>query len=161
MESPRGAGGGVVTASGDNTVRDWKSGGELEASLKLTEQKLSAVAVCPTTGAIGIGTEEGPIHIWRSGAKKTRLLEGHTGHVAALAYLPDGRLVSVGEDGKMRFWPATRRVPTEFPSRFPPTVEPPPKQDPPKTGDKPGGSVKLSDLKITKTTADPQRRTSP
>jgi WD40 repeat protein len=31
-------------------------------------------------------------------------LEGHTGHVMALAVLPDGRLISGGEDGTIRLW---------------------------------------------------------
>jgi WD40 repeat protein len=148
--------GGVVTASSDNTIRDWKAGGELEASFKLTDQKLTAVAVCPSTGAISIGTEEGPIHIWRAGAKKTRLLEGHPGRVSALAYLPDGRLVSVGGDGKMKVWPADSPSTDGVAIAGPVAPPPPPKQEPPKKEPpKAAGAVKLGDLKVAKTTADP------
>ncbi len=52
------------------------------------------------------GTEAGPIYVW-SLSEPTRaptVLEGHTGPVNGLSFLPDGRLVSISSDRSVRVW---------------------------------------------------------
>ena len=53
-----------------------------------------------------VGTESGAIFVWSLEAPNAAptVLEGHAGSVNALAFLPDGRLVSVSSDRSVRVW---------------------------------------------------------
>src|SRR5262249_40279011 len=56
----------------------------------------------------------------RQGRPKARLLRGHSWLVEALAFLPDGRLVSGGADGFVRLWGADGRPLRALESRLGP-----------------------------------------
>jgi WD40 repeat protein len=72
--------------------------------LKDAEQAKSA-AISPDGRFAAIGTRAGQVRVldWSSGRELFEL-EGHIGEVKALTFLPDGRLVSAGRDGKLVIW---------------------------------------------------------
>lgn len=64
------------------------------------------LAVSTAAGLAAAGSQDGEIRLWEYNAGWTlRVLSGHKGAVAQVAFLPDGEtLVSAGEDGSIRFW---------------------------------------------------------
>ena len=72
--------------------------------LKGAEQAKSA-AISPDGRFAAVGNRIGQIRVldWRTGAERFEL-EGHIGSVNALAFLPDGRMLSAGEDGRVVVW---------------------------------------------------------
>src|SRR5207249_4947021 len=46
----------------------------------------------------------GDVRLWRGAERISRGSEGHTGAATAVTFLPDGRLVSGGEDGLVKIW---------------------------------------------------------
>jgi polar amino acid transport system permease protein len=66
------------------------------------------LAVNANAGLVAAGSQDGEVRIWDYGADwALRVLSGHEGAVAQVAFLPGGEtLVSAGEDGSMRFWDA-------------------------------------------------------
>ncbi|KAF0811321.1 hypothetical protein IGB42_04216 [Andreprevotia sp. IGB-42] len=55
---------------------------------------------------IASGGRDGVIRIWTSSGRPLRQLAGHVQSVLGLAWLPDGKLVSVSRDRSMRWWDA-------------------------------------------------------
>lgn len=74
--------------------------------LKGASGLLKAGAIDPEGKFVAAGTETGPIHVWSlaNPQRAPRVLEGHTGPVNGLSYLPDGRLVSISSDRTVRLW---------------------------------------------------------
>lgn len=66
---------------------------------------LYSVAVSPDEKTVAAGNRAGRIHFWDVESRAhTRVLDAHTDNVAQLRYLPDGRLLSVGWDGRLKLW---------------------------------------------------------
>lgn len=75
-------------------------------ALQGAEGLLSAGALDRQGERAAVGTESGAIFVWsvaRPEAAPQRL-DGHAGSVNALAFLPDGRLMSVSSDRSVRLW---------------------------------------------------------
>ncbi|WIG99412.1 HEAT repeat domain-containing protein [Myxococcus sp. SDU36] len=96
----------LFSAGADGAVRAW----DWESTRKLHEwtastQPLRAVAVDPSgTYAAGAG-DDGVVHVFTVATGARRDMAGHEGAVRALAFTPrDGRLVSAGDDSKLRIW---------------------------------------------------------
>ncbi|QAT89054.1 WD domain-/G-beta repeat/PBS lyase HEAT-like repeat-containing protein [Corallococcus coralloides] len=94
----------LYTAGADGFVRAW----DWESTKKLKEwsassQPLRAVAVDPTHTYVACAGDDSVVRSFTVATGARRDMPGHEGAVRALAFTPrDGRLVSAGDDGKLR-----------------------------------------------------------
>ncbi|ROZ63406.1 hypothetical protein [Ramlibacter sp. WS9] len=66
---------------------------------------LYSLAVSPDEKTVAAGNRAGRIHFWDVATRThTRVLDAHSDNVAQLKYLADGRLLSVGWDGRLKLW---------------------------------------------------------
>jgi WD40 repeat protein/DNA-binding SARP family transcriptional activator len=85
-------------------VRDLRSGRDVR--LGGAPKDIYDAQVSPDGKAVAVVSESGPVRIWRLDrpAAPERTLSGHRGHVNALAYSRDGRIVTAGADRTVRVW---------------------------------------------------------
>jgi WD40 repeat protein/tRNA A-37 threonylcarbamoyl transferase component Bud32 len=96
----------VVASSGDH-VTVWNvESGQRERRFPLPAALYVAITDDGSTIAAVTDTDR-RIRLWRTGSEPPLLLEGHTAGPAFLSFLPDGRLVSAGNDGSVRTWSAS------------------------------------------------------
>ncbi|RKH61547.1 HEAT repeat domain-containing protein [Corallococcus aberystwythensis] len=94
----------LYTAGMDGFVRAW----DWDSTKKLKEwsassQPLRAVAVDPTHTYVACAGDDSVVRSFTVATGARRDMPGHEGAVRALAFTPrDGRLVSAGDDGKLR-----------------------------------------------------------
>lgn len=76
----------------------------MPTALEGTEGLLSAGAVDKDGKHVAAGSVTGTIFVWTLPKRTPIVLEGHTAAVNDVAFLPDGRLVSVSSDRSVRLW---------------------------------------------------------
>ena len=91
--------GGVV-------VHDLTSSGTM--SLRGVREAVYDARFSPDGEQVATIGERGDVRIWRIDrpSRPERVLKGHKGHVNALVYSRDGRLVTAGADRTIRVWPS-------------------------------------------------------
>lgn len=98
--------GAIVSGSRDRTVRAWSERGDGRVLATLGGAVLSLAVLDAET--VACGSADGRIAIVSRDGERGADLVGHVGWVWALATLPDGHLVSGGDDGTVRLWDAAR-----------------------------------------------------
>lgn len=73
-------------------------------SLEGTEGLLSAGAIDADGKHVAAGSETGRVFVWTLPSRTPVALDGHTASVNDVAFLPDGRLISVSSDRTVRIW---------------------------------------------------------
>ena len=78
-----------------------------EVSLRGAREAIYDAKFSPNGEQVATIGERGDVLVWRIDrpSRPERVLKGHRGHVNALAYSRDGRLVTAGADRTVRIWP--------------------------------------------------------
>lgn len=98
--------GGWVVTAGD-AVRAWQAANGTEAPpLPDGEARVRALAFNQSGERLAAAGADGLVRVWR-GARLWHTLAGHKGDVYAVAFRPDGSLVSTGADETVRMWDLT------------------------------------------------------
>jgi cytochrome c len=122
--------GRAATAGEDGRIAIWRFGREEpDAVLAGHGAPVVALAVAPDGASIASASWDHTVRVWPlagggggggsggsggGGGGAPRVLEGHAQSVNAVAFLPDGRVVSAGYDASIRIWSLV--VPAEAPN---------------------------------------------
>jgi WD40 repeat protein/serine/threonine protein kinase/cell division protein FtsL len=102
----------IVTASGDKTVRIWRTDGTGEpVILRGHDDRVHSAAFSPGGDRIVSASKDKTVRIWRTdGTGEPLILRGHSGAVWSAWFSPDGtRVVSASSDKTVRVWNADGR----------------------------------------------------
>ncbi len=95
----------LASASADGILKRWDLGRNRQLpDLHRDSREYWSVMFAPE-GSLLAAASVGPVQLWDLISQKEKLLQGHAGQVAAVAFSPDGqRLVSADLDGRLIFW---------------------------------------------------------
>ncbi|MBD2778138.1 CHAT domain-containing protein [Iningainema tapete] len=100
-----GYGGIIATASGDKTVKLWKSDGTLLTTLNDHSDKVYAVAFSPDSQMIATGSGDNTVKLWKRDGTLLRTLNGHSDSVYGVAFSRDGNIIATGSgDNTVKLW---------------------------------------------------------
>lgn len=97
--------GRFLTGGEDGRIALWRAGDPSpERVLEAHRGPIVGLAVSPAGDEVASASWDGTVRASPLGGGEGRTYEGHAGNVNAVAYLPDGRIVSAGYDGTVRIW---------------------------------------------------------
>jgi cytochrome c len=101
--------GRFATGGEDGRIALWKPGStEPQSVLAAHEGPIVALSVSPDGKRIASASWDGTARVTNLAGGEPRVLSGHQGQVNGVAWLPDGRIATVGYDGTLRLWNANR-----------------------------------------------------
>lgn len=99
----------VAAGSWDQSVRLWTPSGSAKQTLLGHTAPISSVSFAPHGRQLASASYDGAIKLWQADSGRLeRTLALHRGRVHALAYAPDGTLISGGADLTVKFWDTQR-----------------------------------------------------
>lgn len=100
--------GRFATGGEDGRIALWRPGaGAPERVIEGHRGPIVGLAVARDGSALASASWDGTARVAPlSGEASARVLSGHVGNVNAVAFLPDGRVVTAGYDGTLRLWSA-------------------------------------------------------
>jgi phospholipase A-2-activating protein len=106
----------IITACADQKIRIFHKSGKLLRSFQASKSPVRAVCRVPKTHPSGAdfasADNDGVIRLWTISGKALAELHGHDGFIYSVASLPNGELVSAGEDRTLRVWKGTECIQT-------------------------------------------------
>jgi WD40 repeat protein len=104
---------GETIAAASTALRFWKLDGSWVSNEMLPKSGIMfAIAISPGGDRIASAGLDGLIYLWKpDGSPDGEPMAGHAGRVSALSFTAEGRLLSGGEDGKLRIWNLEKRQP--------------------------------------------------
>ncbi|KAJ2708719.1 WD repeat protein Lub1 [Coemansia spiralis] len=103
--------GSVLTASADKLIRRWVDGTLTQTYAGHTD---CVRCLAKTADGFASGSNDGSVRLWSLDGQCRAELYGHTSFVYAIDALPDGSLVTGGEDRSVRVWRGSELVHTVF-----------------------------------------------
>jgi WD40 repeat protein len=95
----------ILSGGGDKEVHCWQVGGRELLPLVGNTSHVYAIDCSADGKLVAASGGDRIVRIWRMEDRKLlHNLAGHTGQVNAVAFLPDGRLLSSAHDGTIRLW---------------------------------------------------------
>jgi len=95
-----------ASAGEDGRIAIWREGHAAPVTvLEGHTAPVVALSVSPQGHRIASASWDGTVRLWPVDGGAPQVLEGHRGNVNAVAFLPDGQLVSAGYDAKLIVWP--------------------------------------------------------
>jgi len=91
-----------ATGSADQTARVWRVGSQIAERVETFDDEVTSVTFGPG-GQVAAGAGDGEVRVW-SGDGAAKRLPPHEGAITGLAFLPDGRLASIGLDRIVRVY---------------------------------------------------------
>ena len=92
----------------DGRIQIWRmNSGELEFTLELPVTLFNRVAFTPDSAHLIVAEGTAPFHVRRWSLATREFVTAYSGHarsVTALGFLPDGRMISGGDDRQVRIW---------------------------------------------------------
>jgi ABC-type phosphate transport system substrate-binding protein/tetratricopeptide (TPR) repeat protein len=97
--------GTFVTGSTDGTLRPWDTlGNPTGEPIAAHGGTVRSVATAADGQTLATAGKDGVAKLWSADGTPQAELQGHSGPVNAIAFTPDGAVVSGGEDGTVRRW---------------------------------------------------------
>lgn len=96
----------LAAVASDGALRIWQPNmSELPITPEASPAPVACLAVSPDGGLLAGAGVDGAIWLWDANGRLHGILHGHTGHVAHLAFTPNGlTLISGSADGTARIW---------------------------------------------------------
>jgi WD40 repeat protein len=95
----------VASISDDRAIRIWDLAlGRLVRILRGHTAEVSCAALLPGGESLVTGSNDRTLRIWTVDGVCTAVLKGHAARIAAVAVSASGCIISVSEDGGVRFW---------------------------------------------------------
>ncbi len=99
--------GRFATAGEDGRIAFWRLGRpEPESTVAAHGGPIVGLSLSPDGGWLASASWDGTARLTPLAGGEARVLEGHQGQVNAVAFMGDGRIVTVGYDATLRIWPA-------------------------------------------------------
>jgi cytochrome c len=96
-----------LTAGEDGRVALWRLGEPDPVQVfAIHSGPIAGLAVSSDQARFATASWDGTARVTQLASGESRVLEGHQGNVNAVAFLPDGRIVSAGYDATLRVWPS-------------------------------------------------------
>jgi cytochrome c len=97
--------GRFATAGEDGRIALWRLGlGTPEQVIEAHQGPVVGLTVSPDGENLASASWDGTARVTALATGTARVLSGHKGNVNAVAFLPDGRVVTAGYDAKLRVW---------------------------------------------------------
>jgi serine/threonine protein kinase len=98
----------IVSGGFDGTVRLWRTEGpSMVRTWRHKTSDLTAIDISADGAQIAGAGADGSVLIWPSASQRSRAvrrLKAHDGRITAVAFGPQGRLATAGEDGSVKLW---------------------------------------------------------
>jgi WD40 repeat protein/tetratricopeptide (TPR) repeat protein len=105
----------IASASGDKTVKLWRSDGSFLKTLTGHQGQVTSVSFSPNGELIASGSADKTVKLWRTDGKLVRTLKGHDDLVLAVNFSPDGKTIaSSSGDNTIKLWSLDGRLLATF-----------------------------------------------
>ncbi|MCJ1356837.1 MAG: hypothetical protein MMC33_006833 [Icmadophila ericetorum] len=98
----------IITACADQLIRVFNPAGKLLTSIKGNTDVVRALCKVPkghvSQADFASASNDGAIRLWKLGGRQVGELHGHESFIYSLASLPNGDILSSGEDRTVRVW---------------------------------------------------------
>jgi len=100
-------GSNFASGHADGFVRVWSSSGEVTREIDCGSGMVLSLAFDQTRSRLAIGTADGTVQVWKIDSDTPpRKMQGHSEETHVVVFLPDGTLISGGEDDQIIVWEA-------------------------------------------------------
>lgn len=99
----------LVAGCGDRSIRVWATDDfQLLQAIEAHDARITAISWRAATREFATASQDSVVKLWKmTDAGRAEVVDqyrGHQGAVQAVEFLPDGRLISGGADGRVVFW---------------------------------------------------------